>query len=111
MSREGNVTFFGESGTEYQFTVYSADTEFNNIGAVYIFCKVSIDDELNFILVPLYIGETGKLGDRIANHEKWDCVNREGCQFICVKAISRREVRLDVETDLRHKYTTPCNEQ
>lgn len=111
MSNEGTAIFYGESGQEYEFNIYSSDTDFNNIGAVYIFCKASVDKDLDLILVPLYIGETGELGKRIANHEKWECVIFEGCTHICIKPISGGQQRINIETDLRHNYTTPCNDQ
>lgn len=111
MPSEGTAFFYGESGNEYQFDIYSSDTNFRNIGAIYIFCKISVDKDLNLMIVPLYIGETGELGKRIDNHEKWECVIFEGCTHICVKTISGRKARLEMEKDLRHNYSTPCNDQ
>lgn len=107
MAKERIIVFEGESGNKYQFTIYPANTNFNeNIGAVYVFCSKNIKG-----FTPLYIGETGELGKRIADHEKWDCVLSHDCTHICIRAVSGRDERLDIETDLRHNYNTPCNEQ
>ncbi|WP_165177537.1 hypothetical protein [Desulfovibrio sp. ZJ369] len=111
MPSEGTAIFYGESGDGYQFNIYKSDTNFRNISAVYIFCKATIDNDLNLMLAPLYIGETDELGDRIAKHEKLECVIFEGCTHICIKAVSGRKTRLEVEKDLRHNYPTPCNDQ
>lgn len=109
MSCEGTTEFYGESGTMYKFLVYPAYTKFRDVSAVYIFCTKSTYG-LGFDYSPLYIGETGELGTRIANHEKWECVNSYGCTHICVMTIPEKD-RLAAETDLRHKYFTPCNDQ
>lgn len=110
MPCEGSIIFYGVSGRAYQFEIYPANTVFNNVSAVYIFCIKYITG-LQFKFSPLYIGETGELKTRIANHEKWTCVNNYGCTHICVMSILGEDARLAVEKDLRHNYFTPCNDQ
>lgn len=100
----------GERGKTYTFRVYNKDTQFRNIGAVYIFVKL-VSRKDNISSRALYIGETENLCERIENHEKWECVLKHGCTHICVMAVKDREERLAIETDLRHKYETYCNNQ
>ncbi len=110
MAKIGTVTFVGESGTSYTFDVYTADTEFNDVSAVYIFTKRTLSGEI-WRHARLYIGEAERMGERIKNHEKWPCVNRHGCNCICVLLVSSSDRRLDIETDLRRGNDTPCNDQ
>ena len=109
MSRIGSVKFNGASGREYFFGVYSIDTDFNNVRAVYAFSKRIVKDEVGFHEV-LYIGETEELGTRIKNHEKWPCVNNNGANCICVHPEEEKESRIDKESDLKFNYYAPCND-
>lgn len=113
MIKEGTKIFYGKSGMQYQFDIYPKNAKFDNDSAVYIFCKRHTSG-FQVIFSPLYIGETGELGARIANHEKWDCVLSHDCTHICVMQVTGKNAerdRLAVEKDLRHNYDTPCNEQ
>ena len=110
MAKIGTATFNGESNTPYSFIVYSSDTEFKDISAVYIFTKRTETDDHGSHKF-LYVGESDELGTRIGSHEKWDCVNSNGCNCICVHALEADNARIDVETDLRNKGSTPCNDQ
>ena len=101
------VSFRGGSGNSYPFEIYNQNQAFNNVSAVYIFAQLTSSNTLK----PLYIGESGELGTRIANHEKWPCANRNGVTHICVHQVAGEKARLDVETDLRRNYHTPCNDQ
>ncbi len=100
----------GESGNSYTFHVYSKDTQFRHIGAIYIFVRLTSKDG-NISTKALYIGETEDLYNRIEEHEKWECVLKHGCTHICTMREEDRKKRLAIETDLRHKYDTYCNNQ
>ena len=104
------VTFKGASGNTYDFTAYSMDSSFNNIGAIYVFTKQYYDNQGTSRYRPLYIGKTSQLGDRLDGHEKLDCVNEHGANSICVYAESSTTKRSEIETDLLNNYSTPCNE-
>lgn len=108
MTKISDATFVGASGTKYTFSVYTTDTEFSNIGAVYVFTKRTVSNDKGSHTL-LYIGETGELGNRISNHEKWPCVNRNGCNAICVHAEDGDAKRLEIEGDLLEANDTPCN--
>ena len=110
MSKIDTVTFKGASGNTYTFDAYSIDTSFNNIGAVYVFTSRYYNQgEGKYRYRPLYIGKTSELGDRIDGHEKWDCVNDNGVNSICVYAESNAISRTKIESDLIANYSTPCN--
>ena len=79
MAQIATVTFTGASGEKYNFTAYTTDTVFIAAGAVYIFTKLE-----NQSYIPLYIGQTDNLAERIPNHEKWSCVIQYGVNSICV---------------------------
>ena len=104
------VTFKGASGKSYDFIAYSSNSSFGNYGAVYIFTKQYYDNQGKNWYQTLYIGKTSELGDRISGHEKWDCVNENGVNSICVHTESSATKRTEIETDLLNHYSTPCNE-
>jgi hypothetical protein len=105
------LNFKGESGSNYTFDVCTFDTIFPNASGVYVFAKLRFNDQVLEHITPLYIGESSDIGDRIANHEKWPCVEKHGCTHICVMMLSGQRSREKAETDLRHNYDTPCNDQ
>ena len=110
MSKIADATFRGKNGS-YGFDVYSIDTEFNDVGAVYIFTKRVVDSNGKGSHTFLYIGQTDSLRDRIPNHEKWDCVNRNGVNCICIHRDDDEDSRIAKQTDLRARNSTPCNDQ
>lgn len=110
MSTVPTVTFTGVSGKKYDFKVYPKNTKFPNIGAIYILSKRTVVNGQGSHEL-LYIGETEELGSRLSNHEKWPCVNRLGCNVVCVKTQNDRRFRLAIEADIRKKYDPPCNDQ
>lgn len=108
MAKIANVTFT-LNGEKYAFKVYNSDVSFNDVSCVYIFTKRTVKNGRgNHEL--LYIGETGELGTRIANHEKWDCVDRHGCNCICAQRVDGKNARLDIESAFLDAYETPCND-
>ncbi len=110
MAKIADATFNGKTGS-YSFEVYSADMSFNAVGAVYIFTKRVVGSDGKGTHTFLYIGQTDSLKGRIPNHEKWPCVNRNGCNCICVHRDDSESSRLSKEKDLRDGNNTPCNEQ
>lgn len=106
MGKISDATFSG-----YDFTVYPSDTTFNSVGAVYIFTKRVVDSNGKGTHTLLYIGQTESLQDRIQNHEKWSCANKNGVNCICIHRDDNESSRLDKETNLRGSSDTPCNNQ
>ena len=111
MGKIADATFTGASGRNYSFGVYSTDTTFKDIGSVYIFSKRIVDQNGRGTHDFLYVGETEELGTRVANHEKWPCVQRNGVNAICIHVDESSRSRLNKETDLRNSNSTPCNDQ
>lgn len=99
------VPIRGKSGQVYQFLPYALGTKFSDESALYVFAK-----RINSSYTILYIGETGELGTRMKNHEKMDKAIKLGCNCILVCRIDK-DIRIDAETDLRHKYDTELNQQ
>lgn len=110
MPKITSITFKGQSGNSYQFDTYPKDTKFNDVSAVYIFVKRYLEKGKYYQEI-LYIGESGELGTRINNHEKWKCVELHGCTHISVMSVSGQAKRLQIETDLIHKFNPVCNRQ
>ena len=105
-----DATFVGASGTKYSFAVYSVDTAFKDIGAVYVFSERTVSNGKGSHHF-LYVGQTEELGTRIGSHEKWLCAKRNGVNALCVHVNSHQGSRLSIETDLRKANDPPCNEQ
>ncbi|MGH8363034.1 MAG: hypothetical protein ACRESQ_06750 [Gammaproteobacteria bacterium] len=110
MTKIADATFKGQD-SKYEFEVFPMNTSFNTVGAVYIFTKRIEDNTGKGTHTFLYIGQTESLADRISNHEKWSCVNRNGANCICVHRDNSEHSRLAKETDLRAVHDTPCNDQ
>ena len=58
MAGYGTVTFEGTSGTNYEFTAYSRDTDFNAVGAVYFMTKRTKKEDGGFSHTRLNQGRT-----------------------------------------------------
>ena len=100
---------FSAGGKEYAFTAYSADSQFNDVSAIYIFTKRTVIDGKGRHAF-LYIGETEELGERISKHEKWPCVVDEGCNCICVHLVTGKQNRQAIESAFLEEHDTPCND-
>ena len=105
MSELGTCAWTGESGQKYFYTRYSADTRWKKVSANYI-CVRTVENTP----YAKYIGETGNLQERMPNHEKWPCCNRNGVNEIHINrgAKSAEERRIQ-EADLVAMYDPPCN--
>lgn len=99
MNASGTIEIAG-----YTFDIYANDTNFKDVGAVYIFMQLPRN--------LLYIGQTESLEQRIPNHEKWSCVTNHGVTGIAVHQDENANSRLVKETEIRNAYPdTPCNDQ
>ena len=110
MGKIADATFEGKFGN-YAFEVFTTDTIFNSVGAVYIFSKRDEGPDGRATHTFLYIGQTESLMERIPNHEKWQCVHSYGVNCICVHRDNDTNSRLRKEVDLRAVNKTPCNAQ
>lgn len=100
------ITWTGSSGKKYEFTVHSKDTEFEEVGGVYVITR-----ELNDVLsMPIYIGQTDNLSMRFDNHHKLDCFNRHDWNTVCIHKDDNEDSRFKKELDLIQTYDPICNE-
>lgn len=108
LTPESNVVNWpGKSGKTYRYQYYIIGEKLKAEPGNYIFAKV-----VNNIWVPIYVGETEDLDQRVATHEKRECARKNGATHIHAHLTpGTRQVRLDEETDLRQNFSPPCNEQ
>lgn len=103
------LTITGSSGTPYSFNVYSLDSTFSEISAVYVVTKRSKSgDTYSHSIV--YIGQTDNLKKRFENHHKQDCFDEQGANTLCVHQESSEKQRLAIESDLIEAKNPRCND-
>ena len=110
------VSWTGESGQEY---TYFNNGNYPDVPGNYVFAKYEKRglDPLDwnkplFEWIPLYVGETNDLKQRLANPDRfeilpWECAVSLGATHIFTHASEgnrRREIR-----DLDNRYYLPCN--
>ena len=96
----------GVSGRGYWYLVFPIDQVFQDEPGTYIFATETQQDQFR----AEYIGETGNLGERLANHEKKDCAKRHGATQVHVHTAEGGEaVRKAEEADLIARNDPPCN--
>lgn len=112
MQNVNTINFIGASGNSYTFYIYPKETDFLDVGGVYIFTYCYRDQQGTIRYRPLYIGKTQSLADRPQpGHEKWECANENGFNSICAYQDNDATSRRQAEIDLLNNYITPCNEQ
>jgi hypothetical protein len=111
MAAIGSIDLEGESARVYTFNIYPVDTEFKDIGAVYVFTRAVSNSQGGNVHSILYVGQTSELGTRLSNHHKGDCVERNGANRICVRVTTNQNDRLVIEDDLCKRYQPTCNDQ
>lgn len=109
MAKLATITFKGKSGNKYTFNVYSFDTDFKAIGAVYFVTERTEKADGTGSHTRIYVGQTGDLSERIDNHHKQDCFEENDANCICVHSESNEDKRLEIEADLIDNYNPPCN--
>jgi predicted GIY-YIG superfamily endonuclease len=98
----------GVSGKTYAYHVHPIGTALKAEAGNYIYAKLNERNEW----MPVYIGETEDLENRVATHEKRECVRRNGGTHIHAHLTNGGlAIRLAEETDIRKNFTTSCNEQ
>src|SRR5216684_3308580 len=99
MTKLADLTVEGKSAKKYGFEVYSRETAFNHVGAVYLLTKRTAKSDGTGIHEFLYVGETGNLSTRFDNHHKQDCFDERGANCICVHRDGAEKSRLVKESD------------
>jgi len=93
-------------------TLHLLGTAFRAVPGVYIFCFPNAEG----YWVPVYIGQAeslkDRLTDRLASHHQWESIKACGATHVCTMLVEGGLAkRLEIETDLRHAFKTPCNLQ
>ena len=97
----------GLSGEKYKYWIHPLGTTFKALPGNYIFAKETSPDHW----LPVYIGQTESLRDRLGGHEKEACAKRNGATHIHAHLNSSKQARLAEEKDLILKWKPPCNDQ
>ena len=110
MTTNTKVRWQGSSGQAYSYSVHPINESWKDTPGNYIFAGY---DRLTERWVPLYIGETGSLKDRlspISSHAKAACASRNGMTHIHAHvASSDPDVRRTEESDLTLNWSPVCN--
>lgn len=101
------VCWPGQSGTQYQYTVYAIDTEFPALPGTYIYAKIAEDGQW----VPLYVAQTRDMHQRLEGHEKLQDAIDNGATHIHVHfSSSGQAARCSEERDLVLRWRPVFNE-
>lgn len=99
------LTLTGNSGTSYEFSVYTYGRTFQAVGAVYAITRR--DDEGRHAVI--YVGQTGDLSERLDGHEKEPCFELFLANRTCTHEDDYEDSRRQKEADLIEKYSPRCN--
>ena len=106
----GPITFDGQSGQKYLFQMYTLDTVFNAVGAVYVMLH-SYQKPDGWYANPIYFGETGDLSIRFTNHHRQACFDRNKVNCVGIHVDEDEKSRRAKETDLIRRWDPECNRQ
>ncbi len=110
MAKFGKLTLNGASGQTFDFTVYSYDTEFKAVGAVYGITDRQKKPDGNHNHLTIYIGETGDLSTRFDSHHKESCFTTHNANCKCIHRDKHEGSRRRKEADLIDNYNPSCND-
>ena len=101
------VNWQGQSGADYQFEILEPDNEPKSVAGLYIYARSETGGWR-----AIYIGQAKDLKDRLSNHNKMDCIERNGATHVHLAVVSGGEdTRRHYEADLIARWNPPCNEQ
>ena len=110
MARIEGLDIRGGSGNVYKFNVYPIDSNWREIGAVYAVTKRTQNNIGGVFHTLIYVGQTGDMAERHANHHKADCFEEHEANCICIRAEENEDTRLMIEADLLAGHDWTCNE-
>ena len=107
---EPEIIWEGVSGKKYGYWIRPIYTSWKEMPGNYIYAMEAGPGSREW--VPLYVGQTVNLSQRLADHEKEAELIRRGATHIHAHTSSAAEQdRLAEERDLIAKLTPPCNER
>jgi hypothetical protein len=105
---EKMIMWPGASGKQYKYWIHPINTSFKGSPGNYIFAKETSPERW----IPIYIGETDNIKERLSNHEKMPCVKRHGRTHVHIhNSSSAEELRRAEESDLIANWDPPCNKE
>ena len=110
MAKLSILTLKGASGQTYDFEVYSYDSDFNALGAVYAITRRTQKNDGNYKHTLIYIGETGDLSTRYNGHHKEDCFFQHNANCTCIHLDDDENSRLATKADLIPNYNPRCKD-
>ncbi len=109
MAKLGNIEIAGKSGAKYSFGIYPYETEWKEIGAVYVVTKRTAKPDGSGTHSFIYVGQTDNLKERHTSHHKADCFERNNANCLCVHVEGVEKTRRAIEADLLAARNWPCN--
>lgn len=106
MTTPEKVTLSLGTGNALTFDLYSPNSGWNDVPAVYIFAQKQGET----IYVP-YVGETDSLKNRLSNHERWPEAAKMGANRIGVLIENNPTTRAMWEQTLIKRLQPPMNTQ
>jgi hypothetical protein len=110
MAKIADLTVIGKSGSKYTFAVYSIDSTWKELAAVYVITKRTEKTGGGGSHRYVYVGETENLKDRHSNHHKADCFAKHDANCLCALLEDDEDKRLEIELDILAGNTFPCND-
>jgi hypothetical protein len=95
----------GDSGAEYNFTLYPWRQPFSPFGAVYAVLRHDGTSQYSI----LYLGETADMDQRFDDHHKQRCFDRRGHTHIGVLPEPAPARRQAIAAELIRIHNPPCN--
>ncbi len=99
----------GASGRVYAFNVYPLETTFAAYGGVYAISRRGPQPPGSGLHLLKYVGQTGNLSTRFADHHKEVCWQRQLANARSILWVADEATRLEIEADLIAAYDPPCN--
>ncbi|RKU29844.1 hypothetical protein C6499_07955, partial [Candidatus Poribacteria bacterium] len=111
MSNDPTTKVYGSSNEIYHFEIWFEESEFEDVGGVYIFSKIETSFGGKELIqhVHLYIGQTHSFKERLDSHEKWNDAIEHDVQMILLLRENDKDRRKKIEEDLIEKYNPILN--
>jgi hypothetical protein len=107
---DATLTITGKSKTKYTFNIYTRETDFNAVGAIYVFTKRYLDSDGEYRYKYIYCGKAADLSTRFYDHHKEACINRNSANCICIMTVKTEADRVAIEKDILLGNDFSCND-
>jgi hypothetical protein len=100
------IMWKGVDGTLYDFSEHAYDSDWAELGGVFIFAARLADGNWN----PLYIASTRNLAQRIRSDEKWPWAVRLGATGVLACAVDDGTRRIKLVAEMIARLKPPLND-